>query len=413
VKEGAYEWTTLASMSTRGRLTATLFSGAALGTTGYIAAVTVSTLAVEEITGDATFAGLPGALAVGGTAIGTSTLSARIAERGRRPGLVTGYLLGALGATAAVLAVAIGSFAALLLGMAILGIGHASNQLARYTGAELYPPERRASALSLIVWAGTIGSVLGPALLEPAGDLTTSLGRSDLAGGYVIALIFMLSGAILYVTALRPDPARIAVEVHAGGPRPSFGDAFTRPHVKVAITSLITGQVVMVLIMTATPLHIRHSGFDLGVVGLIMSAHTLGMFALSPLTGKIADWIGRYQTVILGLCVLAFSAFMAASAPATSTNLLLAALFLLGIGWNLGFVAGSALLTVGFAPELRARIQGRVDSITWTSSALASLSSGVFFELTDYRLVALAGLALIAVPGTIIARHRSVASFAT
>lgn len=393
-------------MSARRRLTFTLFSGAALGTTGYIAASTVSTLVVEEMTGTATLAGLPGAIAVLGTALGTSLLTARIAAHGRRPGLLAGYACGALGATVAVLAVAAGSLLLLLVGMAALGIGNASNQLARYTGAEMFEVERRASALSLIVWAGTVGSVVGPSLLEPGGVLATGRGVSELAGGYLIAVLTMGAALLTYFLALRPDPARLAVDIWSSPVRPALGDAFRRPHVKVALASLIAGQVVMVMIMIATPLHIRHHGFDLGVVGLVMSAHTLGMFAFSPLTGRLADVVGRYRTILAGIAVLGVAAILAATAPTGSTGMLLLALFLLGLGWNLGFVAGSALLTTGFAPELRARVQGRADSITWMASATAGLASGAFYQVTDYRLVSLAGLGLLALPLAVVLRHR-------
>jgi MFS family permease len=162
--------------------------------------------------------------------------------------------------------------------------------------------------------------------------------------------------------------------------------------------------------MTATPLHIRHGGSDLGIVGLVMSAHTLGMFAFSPLTGKLADRFGRDRTVLAGMAVLALAAILAAAAPGHSTPHLVVALFLLGVGWNLGFVSASALLTVGFSPELRTRVQGRADSITWMSSATASLASGVFFEVTDYRILALAGLALLAIPTLVVTRNRRVAT---
>jgi MFS family permease len=367
----------------------------------------VAGLAVEEITGRATFAGLPGAVAIAGTALGTSLLTLRVAERGRRPGLVAGYAFGAVGSGVAVFAVVSTSLGLLLIGMAILGLGNASNQLARYTGAELFPADRRASALSLIVWAGTIGSVLGPILLEPGGALSTERGFSELAGGFIVTFGFMLVAAVLYSVALRPDPAALSFDGPVAIGKPSFGDAFSQPHVKVALAAMVSGQVVMVLIMVATPLHIRHHGFNLGVVGMVMSAHTLGMFAFSPLTGRLADRIGRYRTITIGLAILGLAAILAAAAPSTSTPVLLLALFLLGLGWNFGFVAGSALLTVGFAPDIRARLQGRADSITWLSSALASVASGVVFETSDYRFLALAGFSLLLVPLAIVTRNRT------
>lgn len=391
----------------------TLFGGAALGVTGYIAAATVSGLAVEEITGSAALAGLPGAVAIAGTAAGTTLLSQSVAARGRRPGLITGYLVAAAGAGIAVAAVVDDSLWLLLVGMLAMGVGHASNQLARYAGAEMFPADRRASALSLIVWAGTIGSVLGPVLLEPGGVLTSSRGYSELAGGYLVTFAFMGVAALLYAFALRPDPATLAFDGPVLAGKPSFGDAFRRPHVRVALTAMVAGQVVMVLIMTATPLHIRHHGFDLGIVGLVMSAHTLGMFAFSPLTGRLADRFGRYRVVMVGFGMLGVSAILAAAAPADSTPVLLLALFLLGLGWNFGFVAGSALLTVGFPAALRARLQGRADSITWLSSAVAGITSGFLFEMTDYRLLALVGLGLVVVPLVIVFRHRTEAALAT
>ncbi|HEX5695464.1 MAG TPA: MFS transporter [Acidimicrobiia bacterium] len=393
-------------MSVRRRLTATLFGGAALGATGYIAAVTVTPLAVEEITGNATLAGLPGAVAILGAAVGTSLLTLRVSERGRRPGLTLGYAFGALGAVTSSLAVIEGSLGLLLVGMAVMGLGHASSQLARYAGAEMYPAQRRASALSLIVWAGTVGSVLGPSLLQAGGRLATGRGYPELTGGYLLAVVFMAAAMLLYFVGLRPDPTTLSTETWTTTTKPALSGAFRLPHVRVALTALITGQVVMVMIMTATPLHIRHGGSDLGIVGLVMSAHTLGMFAFSPLTGRLADRIGRQQTVLAGLAVLGVSAVLAAVTPIHSTPLLLAALFLLGLGWNLAFVAGSALLTIGFSPELRARLQGRVDSITWLSSAAASILSGVFYQVTDYRALSLIGLGLLAVPTVIVIRNR-------
>ena len=399
-------------MSVRRRLTATLFGGAALGSTGYIAAVTVSTLVVDEMTGRATLAGLPNAIAVLGTAAGTSLLTRRLLERGRRPGLMTGYALGAVGAVGALAAAAWGSFALLLVAMAFLGMGNSSTHLARYTGAELYPPERRASALSMIVWAGTIGSVLGPTLLEPGGSVASARGFPELAGGYLITAVFMGAAFLLYYVALRPDPATLGHEARTTDVRPAFDGAFRLPHVRMALAALIAGQVVMVLIMTATPLHIHHGGSDLGIVGLVMSAHTLGMFAFSPVTGRLADRFGRDRTVLAGMAVLALAAVLAAAAPAQSTPFLVVALFLLGVGWNLGFVSASALLTVGFSPEMRARVQGRADSITWVSSATASLASGIFFEMTDYRILALVGLALLVVPTIVVSRNRAVAAVA-
>lgn len=393
-------------MDQRQRLTATLFGGAALGTTGHIAAVTVASLVVSDITGSATLAGLPGSVAIVGTAAGTSLLTLRVDTLGRRPSLIGGYTLGGLGALLGIVAVVTSSLPLFLAAMAAMGFGNAANQLSRYTGAEMYPAARRATALSVIVWAGTVGSVLGPTLLDPAGGLASDQGLPALAGGYGITAVFLLAAAALLALALRPDPATLAdAPAVRRMPGSGIGDAFRRPGVRVALAAMIAGQVVMVLIMTATPLHVHHDGASLGIVGLVMSAHTFGMFAFSPLTGRLADRIGHRRTIGFGLGVLATSAVVAAAAPADSTPALVIALFLLGIGWNFGFVAGSALLTVGVPTEIRAALEGRADSVTWTSSAAASLISGAIFQMTDYRSLALASLALLIIPVVVLVRN--------
>ena len=397
--------------SPRRRLTTVLFSGVALGSTAYIAAVTISTLAVDEIIGSATFAGVPSAVATVGTATGTTLLTLGVARRGRRPGLIGGYSAAAMGSVIGGISLFARSLPLLLVAMALLGLGNASSHLARYTAADLYPADRRGAALGMVVWGGTIGSVLGPALLQPSGRIAIDLGRSELVGGFLVSGVFMTAALILYLIALRPDPASLAVGSQAGGDesRGGIGTAFRLPQVRVALSAMIAGQVVMVMIMTSTPLHIHHHGSDLGIVGLVMSAHTLGMFALSPLTGRLADRFGGYRVVTAGMVILALAALGAAYGPNNSTTLLVVVLFVLGVGWNLSFVAGSSLLAVGVAPAIRSRLQGRVDSLAWISGGLASISSGVAYQATDFRTIALIGLSLLVVPAVVVMLHRRVA----
>ncbi len=392
----------------RSRITAVLFSGVALGSIAFIAAVTISTLAVDEITGSATLAGVPGATATLGTAAGTSLLSRNVARRGRRPGLAAGYAAAVVGSLLGIVGITGDSLPLLLIGMALLGLGNASGHLARYTAAEMYPEDRRGRALGTVVWAATIGSVVGPALLQPSGAIAIDLGRSELVGGFLVSVVFMVIALILYLVALRPDPATLALDQPAasGAPAVGLGPSFRLPLVRVALIAMITGQVVMVMIMTSTPLHIHHHGSDLGIVGLVMSAHTLGMFALSPLTGRLTDRWGGYRVILGGMALLGLSALGAAYGPNESTTALVVVLFALGYGWNLAFVAGSSMLTVGVGVEVRSRLQGRVDSITWTSGALASISSGVIYQATDYRMISLIGLFLLAVPVVAVLRHR-------
>jgi MFS family permease len=301
--------------------------------------------------------------------------------------------------------------------MAILGFGNAASHLSRYTAADLVSAERRGGALSLVVWAGTIGAVVGPRLLGPAGAVAEGMGTSEYAGGYLAAVVAMSLALVLFLVTLRPDPSTLAVvddDVFGeldGAPRAT--DVFGRRSVQLALAAMVVGQLVMVLIMTATPIHVENNGFDLALVGSIISAHTLGMFAFAPLVGRIVDRIGAVPMIAASAVVLIGSALLAAGAPPSATTALTLALFLLGIGWNLGFVAGSTLLSVSIEPSIRPLIQGRVDSMVWGSSALASAGSGVLLAGPGYTFLSYLGAAMTVGLVAMLARHRLVPAPAT
>lgn len=396
---------------TRTRLRWVLFAAVGSMTTGYIAAVTVTTLAARSITGSELLAGVPGSLAVISTAVGTSMLGRVVVAAGRRRSLVVGAATAVVGAAVSTYAVFSAQFLVLLAGMAILGFGNAASHLSRYTAADLVGAERRGSALSLVVWAGTIGAVVGPRLLDPAGQLASDLGASEYAGGYLAAIAAMSLALGLFLVALRPDPSALAVvdDDVFGGPSsapPAALEVFGRASVQLALTAMVIGQLVMVLIMTATPIHVENNGFDLALVGSIISAHTLGMFAFAPLVGRIVDRVGAVPMIGASAVVLVASAILAASAPASATTTLTWALFLLGIGWNLGFVAGSTLLSVTVEPAVRPLIQGRVDSMVWGSSALASAGAGVLLAGPGYTFLSYLGAGFTLCLVAMLARHR-------
>jgi MFS family permease len=163
---------------------------------------------------------------------------------------------------------------------------------------------------------------------------------------------------------------------------------------------------VMVLIMVMTPIHVRDHGHDLGTVGIIIAAHTLGMFAVSPLTGMAADRIGRIPVILTGHGVLAVAAVMAAVADESSVTTLTVALFLLGLGWNLSYVAGSALLTEGAPADGRVRLQGYGDSVVWTAGAVAGVTSGLLLAAGSYAVLCVVGALLTVVPAAVVLRAR-------
>jgi MFS family permease len=383
----------------RRRLTGVLFGGVAISRTGYIAAVTMTSLVAKDMLGSATFAGVPGALSVLGSAAGGARLSAVMDRSGRRRGLSAGYAIMAAGALGGAFATAIDSFILLLPAMAVFGFGASADNLSRYAAADVHPVHRRGSAIALLVWAGTFGSVLGPALLDPAEALGEWLGIAPLAGAYVLAAGTASITYALISSMLRPDPLDFADGIVAD---PGAGRARMTGVVRTALFALSIGQVVMVLIMVMTPIHVRDHGHELDTVGFIIAAHTLGMFAFSPLTGWAVDRVGQVPVILTGHGVLAAAGVLAATADEAATGVLALALFLLGLGWNFSFVAGSAMLTDGAEPESRVRLQGVGDAVVWTSSAVASLSSGIVLALGSYAILCLVGAALTVVPVSVV-----------
>ena len=384
----------------------TLVAGVAIGSTGHIAAVTVGTIVAAEITGSSALAGLPAASVILGSALGSVLLSMLMARRGRRPGLSLGYVISVIGALVATSAVVSQSLPTLILGTMLIGFGNSSNQLSRYAAADLVPLRRRASTIGVVVWGATIGAIIGPNLVAFSGEVALNLGLPELAGPYLVPVVFVGAAAVLSYVMLRPDPFELAdqpaTDRDRARPVPRMADLLRRPAVLAAIVALVFGQVVMVLIMTMTPLHMTQHGHGLAAVGLVISGHTFGMFALSPLSGRFTDRYGSPIVITAGLAVLAFSSVLAAIAPPEGGVVLFVALFLLGYGWNLGFVAGSAMLAGNLEIHERTRLQGVTDAFIWSSAAAASLSSGLVVDWAGYATLGLLGAGLIAIPAIVL-----------
>jgi MFS family permease len=379
-----------------------LFASVALGSTGHLAAATVASIVGQDLLGSAALAGAPGAAVVFGAAVGAIGLSSIMARRGRRAGLTLGYLVSLVGAVVATLAVVFRSFPLLIAGTFVIGFGNASNNLSRYAAADLVAPNRRAVAIGLVVWGSTVGGIVGPSLVPVGQAIAPRLGLPELAGPYLIPVLFVSIAALMTFFLLRPDPFAIAHESTIHEPTEAAAvpirEILMRPAVLAAVAALIAGQATMVLIMTMTPLHLTSHHHGLDTVGIVISGHVAGMFALAPVSGWIAHRIGQLQTIFLGTLVLIVASLLAGLAPPERDDILFVALFLLGWGWNLGFVAGSALLSSGVELRERARVQGAADAIIWTTSAMASLGSGAVVAAAGFSTLGLIGVAIVLAP---------------
>lgn len=371
----------------------------AFASTAYIGAFTAGALAAPQLSGERATSGLPNAIGIASTAAAASVLSYLMARRGRRAGLRAGFGMGVVGGVLALASVLLGSLPLLLAGSVALGLANGAIQLTRYAAADTVGEQRRAVIIGTVVWGSTAGAVLGPNLLGPAGALAGLLSLDRLVGAFALTVLGML-GAFAIATSM-PLPTA-ASRTDPNTPGAARRDLLRQGHVQVALLGMVTVQAVMVLLMTMTPLHVQEAGHGIGTVGLVISAHTLGMFALSPVSAAVVGRFGPYATLLGGFTVLALAGIVSAAAPRDAVPMLAVGLFLLGFGWSLGFVAGSSLLARGASSADRITLQGTTDTISWTAAAIASLSAGALLDVVGYATLGLISAALLVVPAIVV-----------
>jgi MFS family permease len=374
----------------------TLVVTQAVGGVGLSAAIAVAALLAKDVTGSESLSGLAQTAQVLGAAVIAAVISAYMARHGRRPGLTGGYLVGALGAALCILAGAVRSFPVLLVGAVLLGAVTAANQQSRYAATDLALPHRRGRDLSTVVWSTTIGSVLGPNLTGPGGVVAGWLHLPTITGPFVLSVVTLVVTATVMATRLRPDPLLLAREARLRDPagdgagekatdvRTAWRVVRHTPLVLAAALGLGLTQAVMVSVMVMTPIHMDHGGASLEVIGLVISGHILGMYALSPLVGRLVD---RYDSPrvlgVGGLILLSALVLAGLSAPGASPGLG-AGLFLLGLGWSFGTVASSTLLTAATPAVHRPRVQGLVDMTTGFTAAACGAVAGIVVGSLGY-----------------------------
>ncbi|MFL6116173.1 MAG: MFS transporter [Catenulispora sp.] len=388
-----------------------LLASQVLGGVGSSTGFSLSTLLAKEITGNAALAGLTGTFAALGAAGASIVLSRVMALRGRRPGLVLGYSVAIGGTLVIVLAARLHAFWLLLLGMALFGWASAVNLQARYAGTDLAPAERRGRALAVVIWAVTIGSILGPNLAHPAEGTARVLGLPPLAGAFLWSGFALAGAALILGLMLRPDPLLIARELRgedAAAPRKlslkeSFAVIGESPHAVLAIAVVAVSHTVMVSVMSMTPVHMNSDGMSVTVIGLVLSVHISGMYAFSPLVGIAVDRIGRIPVLSAGMAILAASCLIVGTAPMGSKPHMVVGLLLLGIGWSCGVVAGSTLLTESSPVAVRPSVQGASDFVMQSSSAGGAALAGLVVGTLGYSWLAGLAVALLAPVAVLVA----------
>jgi MFS family permease len=384
------------------KITFTLFLTQSLFSAGFIAAATVNSIVGAKL-GGKPWAGVPSAVFLLGSALAASLWGILMDLIGRRKGIASGLVLGVVGSGLVVVAVNLGLLILMLIGMAFLGFAQSAVMLGRFAAAEINPPEKRGAAISNVVLGGTVGAIFGPLLVGPMGRFSLRLGMEELAGAYMAGLILFGIASVIVTLGLRPDPRDLGKQVAALYPdsapewkaRP-IGAILRGPAALTAVTAMMLGQVVMVAIMVITSLHMEENRHQLGDISAVISAHTLGMYAFSVISGRLADRWGRGPVILMGAATLLLACLTAPLSPEVLP--MAVSLFLLGLGWNFCFVGGSTLLADQLSPAERARTQGVNDLLVGLSSATGSLGSGLVFAATSYTFITLVAGALSLIP---------------
>ncbi|MBB3129879.1 MFS family permease [Paenibacillus rhizosphaerae] len=388
------------------------------GGAGLAAGVTVGALLAQDMLGSDSYAGIPSALITLGSAA-AALIVGRLSQRlGRRTGLAAGFLTGGLGAIGVVVAALISNLALLFISLLLYGAGTATNLQARYAGTDLALPTQRAKAISAAMVFTTFGAVAGPNLVNMTGRFATSIGFPALSGPFMLAAAAFIVAGVVLLIFLRPDPlvvakamaeAQQADESLNGAQNARVKEAGVhKPGIIVGTTVMVLTQIVMVAIMTMTPVHMKHHGHGLGQVGIVIGIHVAAMYLPSLITGILVDKYGRTLMSYASGVTLLLAGLLAALAPGDSMILLVLALALLGLGWNFGLISGTAAIVDATTPLTRAKTQGAVDVLIALAGASGGALSGMVVAQSSYSTLSLAGgfLSLLLIPVVVWSRKK-------
>lgn len=376
------------------------------GGAGLAAGITVGALLAQEMLGTDNYTGVPTALFTLGSAVAALLVGRFSQKHGRRLGLGLGFITGGIGAIGVIISVILNSIWLLFPSLFIYGAGTATNLQARYAGTDLATSKQRATAVSMAMVFTTLGAVTGPNLVNIMGDFALSIGVPRLGGSFILAAAaYILAGLVLLIF-LRPDPLLIANELAKSSdkatknidkPKEIYAE---RRGIVLGASVMIVTQIVMIAIMTMTPVHMKHHGYGLGEVGLVLGFHIGSMYLPSLVTGILVDKIGRKVMAVASGVTLLTSGIIAALAPADSLVMLIVALSLLGLGWNMGLISGTALIVDSTNSTNGAKVQGSVDVLIALAGASGGTLSGMVVAHSSFSALSFAGsiLAIMLIP---------------
>jgi len=377
-----------------------VLSGFGLGST-----LSIGSLLAAHLSGSPAWAGSAATFSTLGAASWAIPLARLAYKRGRRVSLATGAAIAITGASLVITAAALQIFPLLLLALFFLGAGSAVGLQARFAATDLPSSRSTGRDLSVVVWATTFGAVIGPNMFGPGEIVGHALGLPSMTGPFLFTIVSQIAATSVFWFGLRPDPLLVAKQLNAAKTKgkTSFATAIATlkkyPMAAFAISAIALSHMVMVSVMSMTPIHMKGMGFDLVVVGFTISLHIAGMYAFSPIFGWLSDKLGRVQTVILGQTIYV-AALAIAGFGQDSRVLVTIGLFLLGLGWSASTVGGAALLTATLPVEEKTNVQGLSDSLMNLSGAFGGAVAGSIlagFMFLGLNLAALIPVFLIVI----------------
>ncbi len=380
-----------------------LLAGAtAIGSTGLAAGGTAGALLGAELAGTSAAAGLPLGLLVVGSAVGALFISRQAGQGRRGHGLMLGYAMGVAGAVVVIIAAVGRSLAMLLIGSTALGAANSAIFLTRYAAAETGTESSRGRALGTVFAATAIGAVLSPTLLGPSGALAQAVGLPRLSGLYLVAVVTFGVSALLFAAASNPRVpwfGRAASILTRATPGPGGGRAvlvgvLRGAPTRTGLVALATTNFIMVGLMAIAPVHLVMHGQGLELIGAVIALHVGGMFALSPVSGYLADRFGPTAVLLLGGWLLLAASLAGIFVNAHSSLVMASHLVVLGFGWNCGVVGGSTLLA-GAVPHMqRPHIEGIGEVIMGLAATVAAPVAGIVAALRGYQAFSLVSVAV-------------------
>lgn len=362
--------------------------------------IAVVALLVGELIDNDRLAGTGSATFTLGSALVAVPLSAAMRRHGRRVPLVRAWSAAAVGAFVAGVAGQLDSFPLFVVGMLAFGAGQAAALQGRFVAADLADASTRSQAIGSVVWVGTLGAAFGPLLTPWERRLAESVGLEPLVGPFFFASAFFAVSAVLIFLQLRPDPLIAAglTDPHAQRVRPlqqvrgAARVVAARPLAQLGLASMVISQTAMVAVMTMTPPYMKdHHHSDLSAY--VIALHIVGMYGFSPFVGRAIERFGRIPSIVIGSLILGVGTFVTVMVGYNAA-LVFIGLFLLGVGWSFGLVAGSTLLTESVPAHTRVEVQGSGDLLMSLCGGSAAFASGFVKASFGYGSLAYAGTAL-------------------